>query len=101
MKAMFFILIFILLLFLIVPALVFVKPGKTDPDAYRIECVRAGGNWNECGSACTGEPPGTACTKVCVPQCECGGIAGYRCPPGYTCRLSGQVADELGRCVKQ
>lgn|GEM_PF-1713702 len=61
-------------------------------------CEAAGGHWNECGSLCTGEPPGTACAQVCVAQCECSGIAGFSCPSGYYCKLSGEVADELGVC---
>jgi len=61
-------------------------------------CEYYGGHWNECGSACTGQPPGTACIAVCIAQCECGGIAGWQCPPGYYCMLSGYNADELGVC---
>lgn len=61
-------------------------------------CETYVGHWNECGSACTGEPPGTVCSAVCIPQCECGGIAGWQCPPGYNCKLSGQAANELGVC---
>jgi len=61
-------------------------------------CEKYGGHWNECGSACTGEPPGTACIEVCITQCECGGVAGWQCPPGYNCKLSGGIADELGVC---
>jgi hypothetical protein len=61
-------------------------------------CENYGGHWNECGSACTGEPPGTVCIEVCVAQCECGGIAGWQCPPGYSCKLSGGMLDELGVC---
>jgi putative hemolysin len=61
-------------------------------------CENYSGHWNECGSVCTGRPPGTVCIAVCIAQCECGGIAGWKCPPGYTCRLSGGIADELGVC---
>jgi putative hemolysin len=61
-------------------------------------CETYGGHWNECGSACTGEPPGTICPAVCIAQCECGGAAGWKCPPGYNCKLSGRVANELGVC---
>jgi len=61
-------------------------------------CEEYGGHWNECGSACTGQPPGTACIAVCIAQCECGGIAGWQCPPGYYCMRSSYKADELGVC---
>jgi putative hemolysin len=61
-------------------------------------CETYGGHWNECGSACTGRPSGTVCIQVCIAQCECGGIAGWKCPSGYSCRLAGEIADELGVC---
>ena len=62
-------------------------------------CESAKGNWNECSSPClgTGEQ---ICIDMCVAQCECGGIAGFGCPDGYNCRLSGKIADEVGACVK-
>jgi putative hemolysin len=63
-------------------------------------CEKYGGHWNECGSACTGQPPGTVCPMVCIAQCECGGLAGWNCPPGYYCMLSGEITDELGVCNK-
>ncbi|MEM3556215.1 MAG: DUF333 domain-containing protein [Candidatus Micrarchaeia archaeon] len=68
------------------------------PEMNRELCEKYGGHWNECGSACTGEPPGTVCIAVCIAQCECGGIAGWSCPPGYYCKLSGGIPDELGVC---
>jgi hypothetical protein len=63
-------------------------------------CKKAGGNWNECSSACLGTGA-DVCMQVCVAQCECGGIAGFRCPAGYDCKLTGKVADELGACKKK
>jgi len=65
----------------------------------KIKCANAGGNWNDCGSPCAGTGA-EFCIQVCSPQCECGGIAGFKCPEGYTCRLSGKIADELGVCLK-
>ncbi|MBI3027066.1 hypothetical protein HYY70_03045 [Candidatus Woesearchaeota archaeon] len=63
------------------------------------QCSKAGGHWNECGSACSGTGA-EICIQVCVPQCECGGIAGFRCPHGFRCKLSGRFTDEIGVCVK-
>ena len=62
-------------------------------------CEKSRGNWNECSSPClgTGEQ---ICIDMGVAQCECGGIAGFGCPDGYNCRLSGKIADEMGACVK-
>lgn len=62
-------------------------------------CQQAGGNWNECGNVCTGYGPDCIGIAVCNPQCECGGIAGFTCPDGYECRLSGKIADEMGVCI--
>jgi len=65
-------------------------------------CESARGNWNECASACRGAPEGTACTLQCVPQCECGGIAGFGCPAEYHCSdyLPVGAADAMGVCKK-
>lgn len=71
-------------------------PARCAEEMSKELCERYGGHWNECGSACAGEPPGTVCIAVCVPQCECGGSAGWSCPPGYYCKLSGR--DEVGVC---
>lgn len=49
-------------------------------------CTQAGGRWNECGSACRGAPPGTACILVCVTYCECGPGNDFNCPLGYSCQ---------------
>ena len=62
------------------------------------QCIDAGGNWNECGSPCAGTDA-DFCIQVCQVQCECGGIAGFSCPEGFKCRLSGKIADEIGVCV--
>lgn len=63
------------------------------------QCEEANGYWNECGSPCAGTDA-EICIQVCKEQCECGGIAGFRCPEGFKCRLSGKVADEAGVCIK-
>jgi len=64
------------------------------------QCVDAGGNWNECGSPCTGTDA-DFCIEMCQVQCECGGIAGFSCPEGYKCRLTRKIADEMGVCVME
>jgi hypothetical protein len=58
-------------------------------------CEDSGGVWNECGSLCTGEPPGTICADVCVPVCECG--EAWECPPGFYCKAS--MENETGTCA--
>ena len=66
-------------------------------------CTQYGGHWNPCGSACRGEPSDTACIEMCVPYCECGGIAGFGCPPSYICTdyLPSQgTPDAMGICKK-
>jgi len=65
----------------------------------KLQCAKAGGKWNDCGSPCVGTDA-EICIQVCSPQCECGGIAGFKCPSGFKCRLSGKIADEIGVCVK-
>lgn len=62
-------------------------------------CENSGGNWNECSSPCLGTDA-EVCIQVCVAQCECGGIAGFKCPKVYECKLSGKIADEIGVCVE-
>jgi len=64
------------------------------------QCEQSGGNWNECGSPCAGTDA-EMCIQVCQAQCECGGIAGFSCPEGYKCRLTGKISDEMGVCVKE
>ena len=64
------------------------------------QCSDAKGNWNDCGSPCTGTGSGI-CIQVCSAQCECGGIAGFKCPDGFKCRLSDKIADEIGVCLKE
>lgn len=63
-------------------------------------CKSQGGYWNECGSPCLGTDA-EYCIEVCEEHCECGGIAGFNCPGGYRCRLTGKIADELGVCIKE
>ena len=64
------------------------------------QCTEANGYWNECGSPCAGTDA-EVCIQVCRAQCECGGIAGFSCPEGYKCRLTGKIADEMGVCIKK
>ena len=67
-------------------------------------CRSAGGNWNECSSRCQLDnqgKQGVACTMQCEALCECAGIAGFRCPEGYACKMPEGVADALGYCVKE
>ena len=64
------------------------------------QCEQANGLWNECGSPCAGTDA-DFCIEICQVQCECGGIAGFNCPEGYKCRLTGKIADEIGVCVKK
>ncbi len=64
------------------------------------QCVDANGYWNECGSPCAGTDA-EVCIQVCQEQCECAGIAGFGCPEGYKCRLTGKIADEMGVCIKE
>jgi len=65
-------------------------------------CQAAGGHWNECSSRCrldNAGKTGIACPALCEALCECGGIAGFRCPVGSTCRMPTGIADALGYCV--
>ena len=64
------------------------------------QCTEANGYWNECGSPCAGTDA-DFCVQVCQVQCECNGIAGFGCPEGFKCRLTGKIADEMGVCVKE
>ena len=65
-------------------------------------CQAARGHWNECSSRCVLDnagKQGVACPAMCEALCECGGIAGFGCPQGYTCRMPPGIADALGYCV--
>jgi len=64
------------------------------------QCTDANGYWNECGSPCTGTDA-DFCVQVCQVQCECSGIAGFGCPEGFKCRLTGKIADEIGVCIAE
>ena len=74
---------------------------KTTEGITKTQCQVAGGNWNECGSACRGAGEGTGCETVCVAYCECGGIAGFACPKDYECTdylPSKETPDAMGIC---
>jgi hypothetical protein len=67
------------------------------------QCEAARGHFNECGSACrTSTDPNAPCTLQCVQYCECGGIAGFGCPDGYTCAdyMPPGAADAMGVCKR-
>ena len=64
------------------------------------QCDDAGGHWNECGSPCAGTGA-DFCIEMCQVQCECLGIAGFSCPEGFKCRLSGKIVDEIGVCIPE
>lgn len=65
-------------------------------------CIDAGGHWLACGSDCRGDTEATSCIAACIPYCECGGIAGFDCPAGYSCTdyLPKNAADVMGICKK-
>lgn len=72
-------------------------------DILEQRCKDEGGHWNECSSRCrldNANRTDIACPAVCDALCECGGIAGFRCPAGYTCRSPAGIADALGYCVQ-
>jgi hypothetical protein len=65
-------------------------------------CTAARGHWNDCSSRCQIDnqgKSGIACPALCESLCECGGIAGFGCPEGYTCKMPAGIADALGYCV--
>lgn len=80
-----------------------VPDGRTFTEGIGPEMCRAGGgHWNECSNRCmldNAGKPGTVCTAVCEPLCECAGFAGFGCPEGYACRAPEGIPDALGYCV--
>ncbi len=57
-------------------------------------CNNAGGEWNECGSACRAqEDEVIVCVEVCVEYCECHGDD--QCPSGHSCQ---EYVEEVGIC---
>jgi hypothetical protein len=67
-------------------------------------CQEAGGHWNECSNRCRLDNqgnPDAVCIQVCEPLCECGGIAGFSCPEGYSCKMPSGIADALGYCIPE
>lgn len=71
---------------------VFVPPEVAN-GITRSACEAAGGTFNECGSACRGAAPGTACIMMCVMYCEC--ASSSQCPSGYAC---GDFVEGVGVC---
>ena len=75
----------------------FIVPSPMPPlsrgDSDKISCEQAGGRWNECGSACRGAGPETACIQVCVPMCECQNTT--QCPSDFFCQ---DFVDGVGVC---
>ncbi len=66
-------------------------------------CNGAGGHWNTQGTCCRDLQPGQVCNKLCVAVCDCGGIAGFRCPSGYYCTdyyPNSTTPDAMGVCKK-
>lgn len=67
-------------------------------------CNDSGGNWNICSSRCALDNQGkenAICTMQCEALCECGGLAGFKCPVGYTCKTPSGVKDALGYCTAE
>ncbi|MBN2095533.1 MAG: hypothetical protein JW727_05780 [Candidatus Aenigmarchaeota archaeon] len=78
-------------------------PPIEDPYLNQETCEVWGGNWNECGSRCLLETQGREdieCALACEALCECGGIAGFTCPDGYTCVRPEEIQEALGYCVR-
>ncbi len=68
-------------------------PPLIPDEGAQTACEAAGGRWNECGSACRGAPPGTACIMLCVPMCEC--ASDDQCPADQACEFK---IDDVGIC---
>lgn len=65
-------------------------------------CEKFEGHWSDCSSRCVIDNQGNSdvvCIQVCDELCECSGIAGWNCPPGYECNMPAGIADALGYCV--
>ena len=76
-----------------------VRDGRIDEMSEAL-CARVGGHWNACSSPCRGQGDDVICIQVCEAVCECGGIAGFACPSGYSCDYNMDVVDALGVCRK-
>jgi len=79
------------------------EEGCKAPEMTKELCNSSKGSWNECSSRCQLDnqgKEGVACTLQCEQLCECSGLAGFRCPEGYNCKvLAENIADALGYCV--
>jgi hypothetical protein len=79
-----------------------VPGGQTFTENLTMRCQQAGGHWNECSNRCQLDNqgnPDAICTLMCESLCECGGIAGFKCPEGYICKMPPGVPDALGYCI--
>lgn len=80
---------------------------------FQEKCKSEGGLWNPCGNKCVIDNQGLLniiCPMVCEEICECGGIRGFKCPSGYTCKIPSnykcgenkcQIADAIGYCFPE
>ena len=68
-----------------------VKPSRFMRGADKAEYIRAGQHGDECSQKARTPPPGGYL---------CGGVAGVRCPEGYTCALP-NVPDAQGHCFRK
>ncbi len=59
-------------------------PASSGTMIEQASCEAAGGHWNDCGSLCRNQPPGTVCAQVCIPLCECTPGAD-QCPAQTAC----------------
>lgn len=98
------ILIFLIGLFAILGATIFVETRMSSPitptpvlqetptELTQAACEQSGGTWNACGSACR-ETPNEPCIQVCVALCEC--HTSDQCPSGSVCDA---FVDGVGIC---
>ncbi len=68
------------------------NPGSNEVIFLQETCEAAGGDWNECISACRGDDS-ELCIQLCVEGCEC--VSDLDCPFGSICT---DIIDEKGVC---
>lgn len=62
-------------------------------------CETGRGHWINCSTTCENETG--ICTEYrCIPYCECGGLAGFRCPENFYCTdyYPEWTSDAVGIC---